>query len=176
MEVVDLSINGLKLVKPRIFYDDRGYFTESYHESRYMGIIPVKFVQDNHSFSSKNVIRGMHFQRKFAQDKLVFVISGKIFDVAVDIRPGSPTFGKWEGVFLDSEQSHQLFIPQGFAHGFAVLSENAHVVYKISSYFDSEDSGYLRYDDPEVNISWPVQYPILSEKDRRAPFLRDLLL
>jgi dTDP-4-dehydrorhamnose 3,5-epimerase len=177
MEVIDLSLKGVKLVKPSIFQDHRGYFTETYRENKYLEKnIGIKFVQDNHSLSFKNVIRGMHFQSYPGQDKLIFVISGKIFDVAVDIRLDSSTFGKWEGVELDSDKCFQLFIPKGFAHGFCVLSDQAHVVYKISSYFDPNKDFTFLYNDPSVNITWPVADPILSEKDRHAPLLKELHL
>ena len=177
MEVIDLSLEGLKLIKPLIFKDNRGFFTESYKEAHYKERgIAATFVQDNHSFSYKNVIRGMHFQRIPGQDKLVTVISGKIFDVAVDIRPGSPTFGKWEGVTLGEDCPYQLFIPKGFAHGFCVLSDSAHLLYKVSSYFDPENEFTFRYNDPRINITWPVASPILSERDKNAPSFDKVIL
>lgn len=177
MEVVELSLGGLKLIKPPLFLDNRGYFSEIYKESLYFDRgIKVKFVQDNHSFSKKNVLRGMHFQLSPPQEKLIYVISGKIFDVAVDIRPNSSTFGKWEGVTLDDEKCYQLFIPLGFAHGFCVLSECAHVVYKVSNYYAPVNEKSFYYKDPKINIIWPVDNPILSEKDEKAPFFNELKL
>lgn len=170
MEVIDLSLRGLKLIKPLIFKDCRGFFSETYKAAYYKEKgIDSTFVQDNHSFSYKNVVRGMHFQKFPGQDKLITVVSGKIFDVAVDIRPSSPTFGKWEGVVLGEESPYQLFIPMGFAHGFCVLSENVHLVYKVSNYFDPENEMTFSYIDPQVNIKWPIRDPILSDKDKNAP-------
>ena len=169
MEVIDLSLKGLKLIKPIFFKDNRGYFTESYKEAYYKDKgIDATFVQDNHSFSYKNVIRGMHFQKVPGQDKLISVVFGKIFDVAVDIRPASPTFGKWEGVILGEDHPYQLFIPKGFAHGFCVLSDTAHLIYKVSSYFDPDNEITFNYSDPRINIKWPIANPILSQRDKNA--------
>jgi dTDP-4-dehydrorhamnose 3,5-epimerase len=177
MEVIDLSLRGLKLIKPLIFKDSRGYFTETYKEAYYKEKgIAATFVQDNHSFSYKNVIRGMHFQKAPGQDKLISVVSGTIFDVAVDIRPSSSTFGKWEGVILGQDHPYQLFIPKGFAHGFCVLSDHAHIIYKVSNYFDPENEITFVYNDPKVNIKWPVHNPILSERDLKAPVLDKVLI
>jgi dTDP-4-dehydrorhamnose 3,5-epimerase len=170
MEVIDLSLRGLKLIKPLIFKDSRGFFTEVYKADYYKQKgIGSTFVQDNHSFSCEKVIRGMHFQKFPGQDKLITVVGGTIFDVAVDIRPSSPTFGKWESVILGEDHPYQLFIPNGFAHGFCVLSKSAHLVYKVSNYFDPENEMTFSYKDPEVNIKWPVKSPIVSEKDKNAP-------
>ena len=177
MEIVELSLKGLKLIKPRILKDKRGYFTESYNKSRYIekGIDSI-FVQDNHSFSYKNTIRGMHFQKKPGQAKLVSAFYGKIWDVAVDIRKNSPTFGKWEGVILDDENAYQLFIPVGFAHGFCILSNSAHVIYKMSNYYDEKKEMGFFYADPMINIRWPIENPILSQRDRGAPLLKEIFL
>jgi dTDP-4-dehydrorhamnose 3,5-epimerase len=169
MEAKNLRLKGLKLLSPRVFHDDRGFFKETFHESRYaeLGLLN-RFVQDNYSFSKKNVIRGMHFQSDPGQDKLVSVIQGKIFDVAVDLRKDSPTFGEWEGVYLDGESQEQLFIPRGFAHGFCVVSdEGAHVTYKVSALYDPATEKTFRYDD--LNIEWPVENPIISARDLEAP-------
>jgi dTDP-4-dehydrorhamnose 3,5-epimerase len=176
MELLDLDIIGLKLIKPKVFRDKRGFFTESYNKDiYYKSGIEVDFVQDNHSFSCKNTIRGMHFQKKPGQAKLVSVCFGEIFDVAVDIRKDSKTFGKWKGVILDDEKCHQLYIPAGFAHGFCVLSSHAHVTYKVSSYFDPlQECGFI-YNDPDIKINWPVKNAILSDKDKIAPFLKEVL-
>lgn len=156
-----MNIAGLTLIKPKIFQDDRGFFLESFRSSWDFG---VDFVQDNHSFSKKNVLRGMHFQK--GQAKLVRCVSGRIFDVAVDMRPSSPTYGMWEGVILDSENHHELFIPDGCAHGFCVLSDGADVCYKVSAYYDSKLESGFRFDDPGVGIVWPVKEPIISRRDR----------
>jgi dTDP-4-dehydrorhamnose 3,5-epimerase len=176
METEDLFLAGLKRIKSKVFYDERGFFKESYRKPAYekKGIL-CEFIQDNHSFSKKGTIRGMHFQRSPGQAKLISVIEGKIYDVAVDIRPGSSTFGKWEGVYLESEDHTQLFIPAGFAHGFCVVSDRAHVLYKVSSLFDPAEEKGFRFDDPEVGIEWPVENPILSPKDLIAPSLREAI-
>ena len=170
MEVIDLSLSGLKLIKPNVYRDTRGFFLETYQHKLYESFgITTPFVQDNHSFSQQGCIRGMHFQSFPGQAKLVRVGVGKIFDVAVDIRPDSPTFGKWEGVILDDQMHHQLFIPVGFAHGFCVLSPEAHVMYKVSSPYDPKYEKGFRWDDSTVNIEWPVKNPIVSERDQQAP-------
>ena len=170
MPIFELRLPGLKLIKPTVFRDARGFFMETYQQSAYakMGIEDL-FVQDNHSYSQKGCIRGMHFQSSPGQAKLVRVALGTIFDVAVDIRPESPTFGQWEGVELDGENHFQLYIPVGFAHGFCVLSDVAHVLYKVSSAYHPDYEKGFRWDDPEVGIAWPVQHPIVSERDRHSP-------
>lgn len=156
-----MSIPGLKLIKPRLFNDERGYFFESFK----LSFTPdLNFVQDNHSYSKQHVIRGMHFQP--GQAKLVRCIEGEIFDVAVDMRPNSPTFGKWEGFILDGTNHHQLLIPDGCAHGFAVLSSGAHVCYKVSTEYDPKLESGFSYNDPSVGINWPIKTPILSRRDR----------
>lgn len=157
--------------------DERGFFAELYHKPRYseMGI-PSDFVQDNHSCSVKGTVRGMHFQSKPGQGKLITVIAGAIYDVFVDIRSDSETFGKWGSCILDANEHEQLFIPVGFAHGFAVLSDSAHVIYKVSALFNPSTEKSFRFDDPEVGIEWPIDHPILSERDRLAPSLRESLL
>jgi dTDP-4-dehydrorhamnose 3,5-epimerase len=170
MEVKNLRLAGLKLIVPKLFEDARGFFKESYQQERYekSGITTV-FVQDNHSFSQKDVIRGLHFQLSPPQDKLVWVSQGKIFDVVVDIRKDSPTFGQWEGVYLDGMTHAQLFVPGGFAHGFCVVSdEGAHVHYKVSSPYNSTAEKSIRYDDPIIHITWPTKTPILSPRDLSA--------
>ena len=175
MEIIELSLSGLKLIKPRVHFDERGFFVESYRKEEYARAgIDVAFVQDNHSFSKKGTIRGMHFQRSPGQAKLVTVIHGEIFDVAVDIRPDSPTFGKWEGVYLKDASCEQLFIPVGFAHGFCVLSESAHVLYKVSNVYNPEEEKGFRFNDPEVAIQWPENPPVLSLRDEKSPFFADL--
>lgn len=174
MEIVDLRLKGLKLIKPKIFKDSRGFFLESYNQAIYQqnGIDPI-FVQDNHSFSQKDTIRGMHFQSKPGQAKLLRVSHGEIFDVAVDIRPDSPTFGEWEGVILNDQNHYQLFIPVGFAHGFCVLSQDAHVMYKVSSLYNAATEMGFRWNDPSINIKWPTINPIVSDRDQKAPLFTE---
>jgi len=177
MEIIDLPLKGLKLFKPSVYRDSRGFFLETYRVENFLKEgFSVDFVQDNHSFSMKNCLRGMHFQEGNTQDKMVFVVEGKVFDVAVDIRPNSPTYGKWEGVILDGEHHHQLFIPRGFAHGFCVLSEKAHVYYKVSRYYKASQEKGFRWNDPDINIKWPISNPKLSKKDKIAPFFKELQL
>jgi dTDP-4-dehydrorhamnose 3,5-epimerase len=176
MKVVELPLQGLKLLSPRVFHDERGFFLESYRQPIYQESgIECAFVQDNHSFSKKGTIRGMHFQGEPGQAKLISVGMGEIYDVAVDIRPDSPTFGKWFGVVLNSNEHKQLFIPVGFAHGFCVLSEEAHVFYKVSSIFDEKQEKGFRFDDPDIGIQWPVKEPIVSERDQKSPLFKEVL-
>lgn len=176
MKVETLSLNGVKLLRPKIFFDARGFFRETFRKPLYeQAGIPSDFVQDNHSFSKRGTIRGMHFQRSPGQAKLVTVMQGKIFDVVVDVRPESPTFGKWEGVDLDASTGVQLFIPVGFAHGFCVVSDEAHVCYKVSSVYDPLEERCFRYDDPFVGIQWPEANPLLSERDRASPLLSEVI-
>ncbi|MCB1116429.1 MAG: dTDP-4-dehydrorhamnose 3,5-epimerase [Chlamydiia bacterium] len=175
MKIEDLSLQGVKLISPQVFRDGRGYFLESHQAVKYRALgIDDEFVQDNHSCSGKGVIRGMHFQSKPGQAKLVRVASGQIYDVVVDIRPNSPTFGKWVGTVLDGENHHQLYIPVGFAHGFCVLSDEAHVLYKTSSVYNHETEKGFRFDDPEIGIKWPVKDPIVSERDQQCPYFYEL--
>ncbi len=177
MEIIDLRLNGLKLVKPRVFKDSRGFFLESFKQPLYQKMgIPESFLQDNHSFSQKGCIRGMHFQSVPGQAKLVRVAVGKIYDVAVDIRSDSPTYGQWEGVILDDQEHHQLFIPVGFAHGFCVLSEEAHVMYKVSTPYDPQHEKGFRWNDPQINIQWPTDEPIVSARDLEAPSFHESML
>ncbi|MGE0670343.1 MAG: dTDP-4-dehydrorhamnose 3,5-epimerase [Parachlamydiales bacterium] len=175
MEVVELSLSGLKLVRPKVFADARGFFRETYRRPLYEKAgINCSFVQDNHSYSKKGTIRGMHFQRSPGQDKLISVVAGTIFDVAVDIRPESSTFGKWEGIMLDGTKGEQLFIPRGFAHGFCVVSDEAHLLYKVSSLYDPKEEMAFAFDDHDVNIDWPVSQPIVSERDRCSPRFKEI--
>lgn len=167
MEVVDLSLPGLKLIKPRVFGDARGFLLESYSRPRYAEHgIDIEFVQDNHSRSSKGTLRGLHYQSSPGQAKLVRVAAGSIVDVVVDIRPTSPTFGRWERVQLDADSHWQVFIPVGFAHGFCVLSESADVLYKVSSVYSAQAERGIAWNDPELAIDWPTDAPLLSERDR----------
>lgn len=175
MEVTSLEIPDVKLVKPRVFNDDRGFFTQTYHYEQYRDAgIDVRFVQDNWSRSTKGVLRGLHYQLKNAQDKLVSVIRGEVFDVAVDIRKGSPTFGKWVGALLSEENHHQLFVPKGFAHGFCVLSDEVDFVYKCSDFYAPGDEYGIRWDDPDIGVGWPDRDVIVSEKDRIVPALKSV--
>ncbi|OHD66303.1 MAG: dTDP-4-dehydrorhamnose 3,5-epimerase [Spirochaetes bacterium RBG_13_51_14] len=171
----NLGMNGLVLVEPRLFPDDRGFFLESYKESEFTrGGIPYRFVQDNHSLSKRNVIRGLHFQLPpRAQGKLVRVVSGRVWDVIADIRKDSPTYKQWLGIELSDENNRMIFIPQGFAHGFAVMSDDAHLLYKCTEEFDPALDAGIRWNDPDIGIEWPVQTPIVSKKDGLLPFLRD---
>jgi len=174
MQVEDLGLSGLKLIRPRVFEDQRGFFLESYNFERYARAgIECVFVQDNHSRSVQGTLRGLHYQSSPGQAKLLRVASGRIFDVAVDIRPDSPTFGKWQGVTLDAQNHHQLFIPVGFAHGFCVLSETADVLYKVSSVYVAATECGIRYDDPEIAVTWPVSNPIVSDRDKTAEGFAD---
>lgn len=170
MEVVELPLAGLKLVKPRVFADSRGFFLETYQANRYAEAgVDCTFVQDNHSRSVKGTLRGLHFQSHPGQAKLIRVGQGRIYDVAVDIRPSSPTFGQWQGVYLDGETHHQLFIPVGFAHGFCVVSEIADVLYKASANYDAATECTIRWNDPEIGVEWPIDSPILSARDQAGP-------
>lgn len=170
MKIIELGLAGAKLITPNVFQDERGFFKEFYRKESFEAHgITESFVQDNHSFSKKGVLRGMHFQQRPGQAKLVNVLIGKIYDVVVDIRPSSATFGCWEGVYLTAEAHQQLFIPIGFAHGFCVLSEEAHISYKISSPYDPLEEKSFRFDDPRVGIIWPIADPLLSPRDQSAP-------
>jgi dTDP-4-dehydrorhamnose 3,5-epimerase len=171
-----LALPEVILVEPDVHRDARGFFLETYHLEKYRaGGIPGPFVQDNHSRSVKRTLRGLHAQRRRPQGKLVRAVEGEMFDVAVDIRPGSATFGRWVGVRLSGDNFHQLYVPPGFAHGFCVLSDVVHVEYKCTELYDGADEIGLVWDDPDVGIEWPVADPIISDKDRRLPRLRDLL-
>jgi dTDP-4-dehydrorhamnose 3,5-epimerase len=175
MEIVSLEIEDVKLVKPRVFPDARGFFMQTYHEKQYRDAgIDVRFVQDNWSRSTKGVLRGLHYQLEHAQDKLVSVICGKVFDVAVDIRKGSPTFGKWVGAVLSEENKHQLFVPKGFAHGFCVLSDEVDFVYKCSDFYAPGDEYGVRWNDPDIGIEWSSGDFAVSDKDRAAPQLKSI--
>lgn len=175
MKILTTSIEGILIIEPKIFKDKRGYFMETYNQSRYNESgINRTFVQDNLSYSLKNTVRGLHFQIKHPQAKLIQAISGEIFDVAVDLRPGSSTFGKWTGIHLSDENRRQVFIPEGFAHGFCVLSEFALFCYKCSDFYTPDDEGGIVWSDPSIGIEWPVESPIISEKDNQFQKLSDL--
>lgn len=176
MEVRELSLPGVKLICSKIFYDNRGFFRETFRKPAYAQAgIDCDFVQDNHSYSKQGTIRGMHFQRSPGQAKLVSVVHGKIFDVFVDIRPDSPTFGKWDGVYLDAASGDQMLVPVGYAHGFCVLSDEAHVSYKVSNVYDPQEERCFRFDDPFVGIRWPIALPVLSDRDRTSPLLQEAI-
>ncbi len=169
MRITNLELDGLKLITPDIFGDERGFFLETYNAVRYKEAgIHEAFVQDNHSRSIKGTLRGLHYQSQPGQAKLVRVTLGRIWDVAVDIRPDSPTFGRWLGLELDAEKREQLFIPIGFAHGFCVLSDAAEVQYKVSAPYDAKTECGLSFSDPHLAVAWPITEPILSARDTHA--------
>lgn len=170
MEVTKTRVDGVLLIKPKVFGDERGYFVETYQKERYSEIgITHPFVQDNHSMSRRGILRGLHYQTKHPQGKLVMVSLGTVFDVAVDIRPDSPTFGKWFGAILSQENQHQLWIPPGLAHGFLVLSDIAHFHYKCTDFYDPKNEASILWNDPELNIEWPfAEDVVLSQKDMNA--------
>lgn len=168
MQVIATSLPGVLIVEPHVFQDDRGWFFESYHASRYAEAgLPERFVQDNHSRSAPRTLRGLHYQLKHPQGKLVRCVRGAIFDVAVDIRKGSPAFGKWVGVELSQENKRQLYLPPGFAHGFCVSEVVSEVEYKCTEFYHPEDESGIIWNDPTIGIGWPVPNPILSDKDAR---------
>lgn len=173
LKVEKTPLEGVLIVTPPVYGDARGYFTETYNERDYAAIgITARFVQDNQSRSSRGVLRGLHFQKTHPQAKLVRVLEGEVFDVAVDLRPGSATYGQWTGVVLSAENHKQFFVPQGFAHGFLVLSETATFAYKCDDFYHPEDEGGLLWNDPTVGIEWPITPDmalLLSEKDQRQP-------
>jgi len=175
LKTVATDIEGLLVIEPDVYPDERGFFTETYQARRYAEAgIHCEFVQDNLSFSTRGTLRGLHFQINRAQAKLVYVITGEIFDVAVDLRPGSPTYGKWAGITLTQENRRQLFIPEGFAHGFCVESETAYFAYKCSDFYTPEDEGGVLWSDPEIDIPWPADDPIISPQDLGLPTLAAL--
>ncbi len=176
-----LDIEGLYLVEPSLFADERGYNLETYNVKAFKDVgLDMDFVQDNQSMSKQGVIRGLHFQKTFQQGKLVRVVSGEVFDVAVDIREGSKTFGKWFGVILSAQKKNMLYVPEGFAHGFLVLSEEAEFAYKLSDYYHPEDEGGIKWNDQVIGIEWPIvngMKVIVSEKDNKLPsFSKDVAL
>ena len=174
-ERIETELPGVLLLKPRVFRDPRGFFAETYHAQKFAELgITVTFVQDNHSRSSRGTLRGLHFQLRRPQAKLCRVIQGEVFDVAVDIRRGSPTFGKWVGVTLSSEDMNQIFIPAGFAHGFVVLSETAEFLYKCSDFYDPASEGGIVWNDPDIDVQWPLTDPLLSAKDAHFQPLRQI--
>jgi len=172
----ELAIPGVLLIEPKLFRDPRGFFLETYHRQKYLEAgIDGAFVQDNCSHSVRGVLRGLHYQLRHAQAKLVHVVLGTIFDVVVDIRKGSPTFGKWVSCTLSDQNRHQLYVPKGFAHGFCVMSDEADVVYKCSDNYDPSDERGVLWCDPGIGIKWPVPHPVLSPKDAVLRSLSDIL-
>lgn len=176
MKVIDTKIPEVKIIEPQIFRDDRGFFMESYNQRRFEELTGASenFVQDNHSRSTKNVLRGLHYQIQQAQGKLVRVISGEVYDVAVDIRRSSPTFGQWVSATLTGDNHLQMWVPAGFAHGFVVLSEHAEFIYKTTDFWAPEHERSIMWNDPDINIEWPLDGdPILSEKDKNGVPFKD---
>lgn len=174
--VTKAPIDGLVIVEPTVHPDSRGYFMETYNQRDFEAAgLNMAFVQDNQSESRRGVLRGLHFQRKNPQGKLVRVLRGDVFDVAVDIRIGSPTYGQWFGVVLSGENRKQFYVPEGFAHGFVVLSEAAEFAYKCTAFYDAADEGGIRWDDPDIGIQWPIGMDeiLLSKKDKGLPLLRE---
>lgn len=176
MNVIQTKLKDCVIIEPKVFGDHRGFFLETFQAERYreMAGITLPFVQDNHSRSAKGVLRGLHFQQTKPQGKLVRVVSGEVYDVAVDIRQDSPSFGQWEGVLLSEENKRQFWVPPGFAHGFVVLSDTADFEYKCTDYYDPSDEGSLIWNDPVLAITWPLETPTLSDKDSKAPTFAEL--
>lgn len=176
MKVIETRLPGVLIIEPQVFGDSRGFFTETFQQQRYAEAgIDLPFVQDNHSRSARGVLRGLHFQRTRPQGKLVRVSRGAVYDVAVDIDPASPTCGQYVGVELTDENHRQLWVPPGYAHGFCVISDVADFIYKCTDYYFPEDEGGLLWNDPEVQIPWPIDDPKLSAKDQLNPTLSQLL-
>lgn len=176
MKATETAISGVKIIRPTVFADDRGYFLESFHAAQMAKLIGENyhFVQDNHSHSKKNVLRGLHYQINQPQGKLVRVICGEIYDVAVDLRKSSPTFGRWVGYHLSSDNKQMVWVPPHFAHGFLVLSDSADVLYKTTDYYSPNNERCLRWDDPDLAIEWPTKKSLLlSLKDRQGGFLKE---
>jgi len=178
MKVSHSKLKGCVIIEPRVFGDERGFFLETFQAVRYKqeAGIDLPFVQDNHSRSARGVLRGLHFQKTKPQGKLVRVVLGEVYDVALDIRKGSPTFGEWEGVILSEDNKKQFWLPPGFAHGFVVLSDTADFEYKCTDYYDPSDEGSILWNDPDLDIPWPIANPVLSAKDESAKRLVDLRL
>ena len=176
MNVVKTKLHDCLIIEPKVFGDERGFFLETFQAERYAKFVGITlpFVQDNHSHSSKGVLRGLHYQKTKPQGKLVRVVSGEVYDVALDIRQGSPTFGQWEGVILSETNKKQFWVPPGFAHGFLVISDTADFEYKCTDYYDPADEGSVLWNDPDLGIPWPTANPILSIKDASANRLVDL--
>ena len=176
MKIIETSLPGVILIEPQVFSDARGFFLETWHQARYCELgLPATFVQDNVSYSLRGTLRGLHFQHPRAQGKLVSVLHGEVFDVVVDIRIGSPTFARWVSVVLSGENKQQLYIPEGFAHGFCVTSESALFAYKCTDFYHPPSEGGILWNDPGIGIEWPLRQPILSVKDQTYPRLCEVL-
>jgi dTDP-4-dehydrorhamnose 3,5-epimerase len=177
MEFLPTDIPEVVLIRPKVFGDARGYFMESWEERKFVAAgLDLKFVQDNHSHSARHILRGLHYQIQQPQGKLVRVVTGTVYDVAVDIRRSSPTFGKWVGVVLSAENHHMLWVPPGFAHGYLVLSDSADFLYKVTDFWAPAHERAIRWNDPDIGVKWPLPAaiePVLSGKDAGAPHLRD---
>ena len=175
LRIIKSAIPDVMIIEPEVFGDRRGFFIETYHQRKYAeNGLDRTFVQDNHSHSSQGVIRGLHYQLNHPQGKLVFVVKGVIFDVAVDIRRGSPTFGHWVGEILSEENNRRMFIPEGFAHGFCVLSDTVDFMYKCSDFYHPEDDRGVNWSDETLSIDWPIKDPVLSDRDASLPMLHDV--
>ena len=175
MNVVETSLPGVLIIEPKVFGDERGFFMETWNGRRYEEAgLPDRFVQDNLSYSARGVLRGLHFQNPQPQGKLVSVLRGGVFDVAVDVRVGSPTFGEWTGVTLSAENKRQFYVPPDFAHGFLVTSEEALFFYKCTEFYSPSSEGIVLWSDPDIGIEWPTDAPTLSERDGKAPPLREM--
>jgi len=175
MEIIKTPLEGLLIIKPDVFEDDRGYFFESFNHGRFLNRgLDLKFLQDNESKSKKGVLRGLHFQAPpFAQGKLVRVMRGSVLDVAVDIRKNSPTYGKWESIILSGQNKWMYWIPEGFAHGFATLEDDTIFFYKCTNIYNKASEGSILWNDPDLNINWGIQYPVISDKDRISHKFKD---
>jgi dTDP-4-dehydrorhamnose 3,5-epimerase len=177
VKITPTPLAGVLIIEPKVFADHRGFFLETYNEQRYQeNGLPLRFVQDNHSRSTRGILRGLHYQIKKPQGKLVWCVQGEIYDVAVDVRRGSPTYGQWFGMTLDSTKKQQLYVPPGLAHGFAVVSETAEVYYKCTDFYDPKDEGGIIWNDPDLKITWPIDQPTLSPKDAALPALKNATL
>jgi dTDP-4-dehydrorhamnose 3,5-epimerase len=177
IEITKTPLAGVMIVKNRVFEDSRGFFMETYNKNRFESVgLPGDFVQDNHSRSTKGVIRGLHYQYPQWQGKLVRALRGSIYDVAVDVRPDSATRGQWFGIELNDENRLQLYVPPGFAHGFATLSDVAEISYKCTAAYKPEDDFGIVWNDPDIGVEWPVDNPIVSDKDAAAPYFRDIVV
>jgi dTDP-4-dehydrorhamnose 3,5-epimerase len=175
IKITKTRLEGVFVIEPKVFQDNRGVFYESYSKRIYQEAgIEADFVQDNHSVSQQGTLRGLHYQQGKGQAKLVRVTEGEVFDVIVDVRKDSPTFGQWEGVTLSAQNFKQVYIPVGYAHGFCVLSERAEFLYKCSEYYAPKEERGVRWNDPDIAVDWPIENPILSEKDKCLPFLREI--
>lgn len=172
MKLIETALPGVVIVEPRVFQDDRGFFLETWHARTYAEAgLDLRFVQDNHSRSRRHTLRGLHFQRRRPQGKLVRAVAGTVFDVAADVNPASATYGQWVGVALSADNFRQLYVPPGYAHGFCVVSEYAEVEYKCTEFYDPADEGGVMWNDSRLNVTWPTDTPILSTRDQQHPAL-----